>query len=75
MTQNFTPTNIIRPDELITKLGIKKVAYYEDLSHLDIKQEKDCEGKAYLTIEQVNKIRALRNHVNETGSKKGFNNS
>ncbi len=75
MTQNSAPTNSIRPDELMTELGIKKDAYYKDLSHLDIKPEKDSEGKAYLTIEQVNKIRALRNHVNETGSRKGFNNS
>lgn len=75
MTQNSAPTNIIRPDELMAELGIKKDAYYKDLSHLDIKPEKDSEGKAYLTIEQATEIRSLRNHVNETGSRKGFNNS
>ena len=75
MTQNSVPTNIIRPDELMEELGIKKDAYYKDLSHLDIKPDKDSEGKAYLTIEQANEIRALRNHVNETGSRKGFNSS
>ena len=56
----------------MTELGIKKDAYYKDLSHLDIKPEKDSEGKAYLTIEQANEIRALRNHVNETGSRKDY---
>ena len=75
MTQNSVPTNIIRPDELMTELGIKKDAYYKDLSHLDIKPDKDSEGKAYLTIEQANEIRSLRNHVNETGSRKGFTNN
>jgi hypothetical protein len=75
MTQNSAPNNSIRPDELMEELSIKKDAYYKDLSHLDIKPEKDSEGKAYLTIEQASEIRALRNHVNETGSRKGFNNS
>ena len=73
MTQNSAPTNSIRPDELMDELGIKKDAYYKDLNHLDIKPEKDSEGKAYLTIEQAAEIKALRNHVNETGTRKGFN--
>ena len=30
MTQNSAPTNIIRPDELMSELGIKKDAYYKD---------------------------------------------
>jgi hypothetical protein len=75
MTQNSVPTNCIRPDELMTELGIKKDAYYKDLSYLDITPEKDSEGKCYLTIEQADRIRALRNHVNETGKRNGFNNS
>jgi hypothetical protein len=75
MTQNSAPTNYIRPDELMSELGIKKDAYYKDLSYLDITPEKDSEGKCYLTIEQADKIRALRNYVNETGKRNGFNNS
>jgi hypothetical protein len=75
MTQNSVLTNCIRPDELMSELGIKKDAYYKDLSYLDITPEKDSEGKCYLTIEQADKIRALRNHVNETGKRNGFNNS
>jgi hypothetical protein len=75
MTQNSAPTNCIRPDELMVELGIKKDAYYKDLSYLDITPEKDSEGKCYLTIEQADKIRALRSYVIETGKRNGFNNS
>ena len=75
MTQNSAPTNAIRPDELMEELDIKKDAYYKDLNYLEIKPQKDSEGKAYLTIEQANEIRSLRNHVNETGSRKGFSNN
>lgn len=75
MTQNSAPTNCIRPDELMSELGIKKDAYYKDLNYLDITPEKDSEGKAYLTNEQAEEIRALRNHVNETGKRNGFNSS
>jgi hypothetical protein len=75
MTQNSAPDNSIRPDELMVELGIKKDAYYKDLSYLDITPEKDSEGKCYLTIEQADKIRALRNHVIETGKRNGFDNS
>ena len=75
MTQNSAPNNSIRPDELMSELGIKKDAYYKDLNYLDITPEKDSEGKSYLTIEQAEQIRALRNHVNETGKRNGFDNS
>lgn len=75
MTQNSAPNNSIRPDELMSEFGIKKDAYYKDLNYLDITPEKDSEGKAYLTIEQAEQIRALRNHVNETGKRNGFDNS
>jgi hypothetical protein len=75
MTQNSAPDNFVRPDELMLELGIKKDAYYKDLSYLDITPEKDSEGKAYLTNEQADKIRALRNHVNETGKRNGFDNN
>ena len=75
MTQNSVPTNSIRPDELMTELDIKKDAYYKDLSYLNIKPDKDSEGKSYLTIEQANEIRALRNHVKITGSSKNYQSS
>ena len=75
MTQNSVPTNAIRPDELMTELDIKKDAYYKDLNYLEIKPDKDSEGKAYLTIEQANEIRGLRNHVKVTGSRKNYQSS
>lgn len=73
MTQNSLPTNAIRPDQLMEELGIKKDAYYKDIRYLKITPDKDSEGKSYLTLEQADKIRALRNHVELTGSRKGFN--
>ena len=72
MTQNSVPDNSIRPDDLMSELDIKKDAYYKDIKHLDIKPDKDSEGKSYLTIEQADAIRSLRNHVNKTGSRRGF---
>ena len=72
MTQNSVPDNSIRPDDLMSELDIKKDAYYKDIKHLDIKPAKDSEGKSYLTIEQADAIRSLRNHVNKTGSRRGF---
>ena len=75
MTQNSVPTNAVRPDELMAELDIKKDAYYKDLSYLEIKPDKDSEGKSYLTIEQANEIRALRNHVKITGSRKNYQSS
>ena len=75
MTQNSAPNNCIRPDELMSELGIKKDAYYKDLSYLEIKPDKDSEGKSYLTIEQANEIRGLRNHVKITGSRKNYQSS
>ena len=75
MTQNSAPTNSIRPDELMAELNIKKDAYYKDIRYLDITPDKDSEGKAYLTNEQADRIRSLRNHVVETGKRNGFDNS
>jgi hypothetical protein len=75
MTQNSAPPETIRPEELMEELGIKKDAYYKDINYLDIKPEKDSEGKTFLTNEQADQIRSLRNHVNQTGKREGFSNS
>ena len=75
MTQNSLPNNCIRPEVLMEELGIKKDAYYKDLNYLDIKPQKDSENKSYLTIEQAEQIRGLRNHVIETGRRNGFDSS
>ncbi len=73
MTQNSAPDNCIRPEALMEELGIKKDAYYKDLRYLEITPDKDSENKCYLTNEQADQIRALRNHVNEIGKRNGFN--
>ena len=70
--QNSTPNNSIRPEALQAELGIKKATYYDDLSHLGIRADKDAEGKAYLTFEQAEQVRALRLYVIENGTRKGF---
>jgi hypothetical protein len=63
---------LVRPEELMEELGIKKDAYYAYLKHLNFKAAKDEEGKAFLTPEQVADIKALRAHVVETGKIEGF---
>ena len=53
----------IRPDALMDEIGVKKQTYYTYLNHLGIKAQKDSSGKAYLTNEQANLVRELREHV------------
>ena len=72
MTQNSALDRLIRPEDLMSELGIKKDTYYKDLEFLQIKAEKDSEGKAYLTFEQAELVRSLRCHVTNTGKREGF---
>ncbi len=51
--QNSTEITMIRPDELMAELGIKKSKYYEILKDLGIKASKDSSKKSYLTLEQA----------------------
>jgi hypothetical protein len=74
-SQNSVVEQQIRPDDLMSELGIKKDAYYAYLKYLNLKAEKDSNGNAYLTEEQANLVRALRSHVQETGKMEGFVNS
>ncbi len=73
--QNSTVVYQIRPDDLMSELGIKKDTYYNYLKFLGLKAEKDHEGKAYLNEEQANALRALRQHIETTGKMDGFLNS
>ena len=59
----------------MSELSIKKDAYYNDLHYLEIEAETDSEGKAYLTLEQADQVRALRNHVKNTGEISSFCNN
>jgi hypothetical protein len=70
--QNSSSADLVRPDDLMAELDLKKSTYYDDLNYLGIKAEKDENKKAYLTIEQANQIRALRSHVNKNGKREGF---
>jgi hypothetical protein len=70
--QNSSPDNLVRPEDLMAELNLKKSTYYDDLNYLGIKAEKDEEKKVYLTIEQANQVRALRSHVNKTGKRDDF---
>jgi hypothetical protein len=75
LDQNSTQAIVehqVRPDDLMAELGIKKDAYYTYLKHLDIKAQKDGSGKAYLTSQQADRIRALRLHVVATGKIDGY---
>jgi hypothetical protein len=74
-SQNSAVVYQIRPDMLSEELGIKKDSYYTYMKVLGLKAEKDHEGKAYLSEEQANLMRALRQHVLTTGKIEGFVNS
>ena len=70
--QNSDPNNSIRPEALQSELSIGRDTYYSDLKHLEIKADKDDDGKVYLTFEQAEQVRALRSYVIENGTRKGF---
>lgn len=73
--QNSAVVYQIRPDDLMGELEIKKDAYYAYMKFLGLKAEKDHDGKAYLSEEQANLMRELRQHVTSTGKMDGFVNS
>jgi hypothetical protein len=70
--RNSSADELVRPDDLMEELDIKKSTYYGDLEYLDIKADKDESGKPYLTIDQANQVRALRSHVIKNGKRDGF---
>ncbi|MEN9517810.1 MAG: hypothetical protein RLZZ381_398 [Cyanobacteriota bacterium] len=71
--QNSSTDNIVRPEDLMAELDLKKSTYYDDLNYLNISANKDENKKAYLTIDQANQVRALRSYVIENGKRDGFN--
>jgi hypothetical protein len=75
MTLDSHDTPQIRPEDLMDELGIKKDTYYRDLRYLEIEAQKDSDGKAYLTIEQANRVRSLRHHVEVAGERRSFKTS
>jgi hypothetical protein len=75
-TQNSTENQTISPEALMLELGIKKTKYYNLLDRLDIKADKDSEGKAILTFEKAEKVRAyLLGNIQETENDDSANSS
>ncbi len=73
--QNSTEMTMIRPDELMRELGIKKSKYYEILKDLGIKASKDSTKKSYLTFEQAESVRTyLLDHI-QSSENDDFGNS
>lgn len=70
--QNSSADNIVRPEDLMAELDLKKSTYYDDLNYLNIKADKDENQRAYLTNDQANQVRALRSHVIKNGKRDGF---
>lgn len=70
--QNSVVVPQIRPEQAMEQLGLKKDAYYGDLKHLGIQAQRDSEGKSFLDEEQFQLLAALRQHVEKTGKRDGF---
>lgn len=70
--QNSVVVPQIRPEQAMEQLGLKRDAYYSDLKFLGIKAQKDSEGKSFLEAHEFQLLAALRNHVEETGKRDGF---
>ena len=73
--QNSTEITMIRPDELMAELGIKKTKYYEILKDLGIKASKDSTKKSYLTFEQAEDVRAYLLDDIQSSENEDFGNS
>jgi len=73
--QTTEAPTIYRPEELQELFGIKKASYYNRLKHLGIEAHKDSEGKPYLDEAQFETLKALHDHINETGKMDGFINT
>lgn len=71
MTQ--TVSGRTTPEEACEALGIKKSPYYQRLKFLNIKAQKDDEGKGtYLTEDQMKLMWDLHEHIKQTGKMEGF---
>ncbi len=70
--ENSTGNPKHRPEDLIKKYGIKNSTYYNRLKFLKIKAHKDSNNKAYLTLEQVELMDRLHEHITNNGTMEGF---
>lgn len=69
---NSQQLEMIRPEDVMKELGIQKDTYYKDVKFLGIESQRDEDGRVYLTPSQLERIRALRAHVEENGTRNGF---
>ena len=69
---NPTCNSHVRPEDLMEEMGVKTNTYYRDVNFLNIEAIKDDEGKTWITIEDAERIKALRKYVQETGKRQGF---
>ena len=70
--ENRTGESHLKPEDLMEEIGIKKDTYYRDVNFLGIEGIKDEDGKTWITLEDASRIKALRNYVQETGKREGF---
>lgn len=70
--QNSTTEMQYRPDEVQREFDIKSAQYYERLKFLQMKANKDSQGKAYLDQSQFDRMKRLDRHIRETGEMDGF---
>lgn len=73
--ENSQPVSMIRPEDLMEELNIKKDTYYRDINYLGIEAQRDSEGKLFLTPEQADQVRFLRSYVEQNGRRNGFENN
>ena len=72
MTQNSPTEAQFSPDEVQSRFGIKKDAYYDRLKFLGVKAAKDSTGKAFISSVQIELLDELDSYIKEHGKMEGF---
>ena len=72
MSQNSPTEAQFSPDEVQSRFGIKKDAYYDRLKFLGVKAAKDSTGKAFISSNQIEMLDSLDGYIKENGKMEGF---
>lgn len=75
MSPNSPTEAQFSPDEVQSRFGIKKDAYYDRLKFLGVKAAKDSTGKAFISGNQIEMLDSLDSYIKEHGKMEGFTNS
>lgn len=75
MSQNSPTEAQFSPDEVQSRFGIKKDAYYDRLKFLGVKAAKDSTGKAFISGNEIEMLDALDGYIKQHGKMEGFTNS